>query len=89
MEKHNSIRPVAEYKCNYISAASTRMSFHEPAIALRQQALLEKQEQDALKFDVWALVAIRYGLRAVGLQAGFYKLAATDPTYAKLFMPTL
>ena len=76
MEKHNSLRPVAEYECNYISAAGYWMAFHESAIALRQQALMEKQDQDALKFDVWALMAICYGLRAVGIRAEFYKLAA-------------
>ena len=58
MGKQNSLRPVAECRCDYINTAGYWMSFHESAIALRQQALLEEQDQAAFKFDVWALMAI-------------------------------
>lgn len=65
------------------------MSLHESAIALRQEAIADKKDAEAQRFDVWALVAIRYSLRLVGLRCEFYKLAAKDPTYAKLVIPTL
>lgn len=89
MEKHQSLRPVCEYESNYINAAGYWMAFHEAAIALRQESIADKEDDDAFHFDVWALMAIRYGLRVVGLRSEFYKLAARDPTYAKLVMPSL
>lgn len=41
------------------------------------------------EFDVWALASVRYALRAIGLMAEFYKLAAEDPTCAKLILHAL
>lgn len=58
------------------------MAFHEAAIDIRQDLLVEKKEDDAVWYDVWALIAIRYGLRVTGMRCEFYKLAAKDPTYA-------
>lgn len=34
-------------------------------------------------------MAVSYGLRALGLRAEFYKLAAKDSTYAKLVLPAV
>lgn len=89
MEKHKSMHPVAEYEANYINAAGYWMAFHEAAISLRQEALVDKKDEDAVKYDVWALIAIRYALRVVGLRSEFYKLVAKDPVRAKLILPAL
>jgi hypothetical protein len=43
----------------------------------------------ALKYDVWGIISVRYGLRVVGLRVEFYKRSAKDPTHAKLIMPAL
>jgi hypothetical protein len=40
-------------------------------------------------FDVWAMMAVRYGLWVVGLRVEFYKISAKDPMYARLVMPVL
>lgn len=49
----------------------------------------EEKHNDAKRFDVWALIAVRYSLRVLGLRAEFCKLASEDPTYAKLVLPAL
>jgi hypothetical protein len=40
-------------------------------------------------FDVWAMMAVRYGLRVVGLRVEFYKRSAKDPIHARLVMSVL
>jgi hypothetical protein len=40
-------------------------------------------------FDVWAMMAVRYGLRVVGLRIEFYKRSAKVPMNARLVMPVL
>ena len=89
MEKHQSLRAVAEYEANYINSAGYWMAFHEAALDLRQEMLEEKKDEEAKNYDVWAALVIRYGLRVVGLRSEFYKMAARDPTYAKMILPTL
>lgn len=89
MEKHASLRGVYEYEANYTNAAGYWMAFHEAAIDLRQEKFDAGELANAVVFDVWACIAIRYGLRVVGLRTQFYRLAAKDPTYAKMIMPTL
>ena len=89
MERHNSLRAVYEYEANYINSAGYWMSFHEAALDLRSDSIEEKKDNEAKLFDLWAAIAIRYGLRVVGLRAEFYRMAAIDPTYAKMIMPTL
>lgn len=89
LEKHSSLRPICEHEANYINATGYWMSFHEAAIALRQEAIDDKSDEDALKFDVWALISVRYGLRVVGLRSEFYKMAAKDPVHAKMVLPNL
>lgn len=89
MEKHQSMRPVCEYEANYVNAAGFWMSVHASAIALRQECIQEKKDEDALRFDVWAIIAVRYGLRVMGLRSEFYELSARDPTYAKMVMSSL
>jgi hypothetical protein len=40
-------------------------------------------------FDVWAMMAVQYGLRVVGLRVEFCKRSAKDPFHARLVMPAL
>lgn len=89
MEKHESMRAVCEYEANYINAVGYWLAFQQAAFALRQESIAEKKYTEAKKFDGWTMVAGRYGLRVVGLRSEFYKMAAEDPTYAKLVIPTL
>lgn len=56
---------------------------------MRQEALQEQKMAQAGSYDVWALMSVRYCLRALGLRADFYKIAAEDPTYAKMVLPSL
>lgn len=65
------------------------MEFHEAAIKLRQEAIKANEGDRASKFDVWALLSIRYGLRVVGLRVEFYKMAADSPETAKMLQPGL
>ena len=65
------------------------MAFHEATLHLLQIMLEVKKDEEAKNYDVWAALAIRYGLRFVGLRSEFYKTAARDPTYAKMILPTL
>lgn len=89
LERHSSLRAVYEYEATYINAAGYWMAFHQAATCLRQEAIEDKNEDKALLFDVWSMIAVRYGLRVVGLRTEFYKMAARDPLHAKLVMPTL
>jgi len=89
LERHASMRAVAKYEDNYINAAGYWMAFHETAIALSEEHLVKEAEDEALKFEVWGLVAIWYGLRVCGLRAEFYRMAERDPVHAKLVLPTL
>ena len=62
---------------------------HEAALDFCQEMLEETKDLEAKNYDVWAALAIRYGLRVVGLRSEFYKMAARDPTHAKMILPTL
>lgn len=42
IEKHNSMRAVYEYEANYINTTGYWLAFHESAIALRGEALEDK-----------------------------------------------
>lgn len=89
MGKHNSMRSVGEYEANYVNAAGYSMNFHHVAFALRQEALAEKRDDGAVKFDDWEKMLVRYGLKVVSLRAEFCNLAAEDPTYKKLVVAKL
>jgi hypothetical protein len=45
--------------------------------------------EEAEMFDVWAMMAVRYGLLVVGLRVEFYKRSAKDPMHARIVMPVL
>lgn len=89
MESHKSMRAVYEYEANYVNAAGFWMAFHQSALNLRKEAFDENNIDKAETYDVWANIAVRYGLRVTGLRVEFYKLVAQDPVYAKLVMPSL
>lgn len=58
MEKHNSMRSACEYEANYVNAAGYWMTFHQAAFALRQEALAEKRDDEAVKFDAWEKISV-------------------------------
>jgi hypothetical protein len=75
MERHPSLRPLFEYEDHYTNSAGYWMSFSSAAMALRGESLkLEGTTgvEEAEMFDVRAMVAVRYGLRGVGLRVEFY-----------------
>jgi hypothetical protein len=92
MKRHPSLRPLFEYEAHYTNSAGYWMSFSSAAMALRGEALkLEGTTgvEEAKMFDVWAMMAVRYGLRVVGLRVDFYKRSAKDPMHAQLVIPVL
>lgn len=44
---------------------------------------------EAQRFDVWALISMRYVMRVLGPQKEFYNIASKDPMYAKIVLPSL
>lgn len=54
-----------------------------------QEVFEAGRKEEAEKFDAWAYIAVRYNLRVLGLRAEFYRMAAKDPMYAKLVLPSL
>lgn len=86
LEKQSSMRPVAEYEAKYVNSAGYWASFYEAAIDICQDALSADDEAKADRFDVWALIAVRYNLRALGLRTECFRLAAEDPTYVKMVL---
>jgi hypothetical protein len=53
-------------------------------MALRGEALSKPDTtgvEDAKRYDVWGMMGVRYGLRAVGLRVEFYKKSAKDPMH--------
>jgi hypothetical protein len=91
-ERHPNLRPLFEYEAHYATSERYWMSFSSTAMALRGEALkLEGTTgvEEAEMFDVWAMMAVRYGLRVVGLRVEFYKRSAKDPMHARLVMPVL
>jgi hypothetical protein len=92
MERHPSLRPLFEYEAHYTNSAGFWMSFSSAAMALRGEDLkLEGTTgvEEAEMIDVWAMMAVRYGLRVVELRVEFYKRSARDPMQARLVMPVL
>jgi hypothetical protein len=91
MHKFASLRPLYEYEANYTNAAGNWMAFSSTATTLRSEALARGGTGlvEAQRYDLWAILAVGYGLRVVGLRTEFYKMCAKDPTHAKLIMPML
>jgi hypothetical protein len=68
------------------------MSFSAAAVTLRGEALGQEGTtgvEEAKRLDVWGMMAVRYGLRVVGLRVEFHKRSAKDPMHARLVMPVL
>ena len=89
LAKQQSMFPVAEHEAKYINAAGYWSVLHHVAYELRQEAFESANKAEAEMFDAWAFVAVRYSLRVLGLRAEFYRMAAKDPMYAKLVLPSL
>lgn len=92
MEKHHSLRAICEYESNYFNAAGYWFSCHDAGIDIRQEWIKSTEDgagQQATYYDVWALIAIRYALRVLGLRTEFYKMSADDPTYTRMVMQSL
>jgi hypothetical protein len=87
-ERHTSPCPLYEYEANYINSTGYWLVFDEEALALRDEALTEKDDPNPLRMDVWGRRHL-YALRALGLRVEFYKRSAKDPLHAKLVMPVL
>jgi hypothetical protein len=65
------------------------MRFSSAAMALRGESLkLEGTTgvEEAEMFDVWAMTAVRYGLRVVGQRVEFYKRSAKNQMHARLVL---
>jgi hypothetical protein len=92
LEKHASLRALAEYEVHYVNSVGYWMFFGETALALRDEQLAKNTTEaarEAERLDVWIGLALRYGLRVVGLRTEFFRLSAKDPQHARLVMPTL
>lgn len=89
MESQKSLGAFYECEANYINADGYWMAFNQASIPLRKEAMEDKNFVNAELFDVWAIIAITYGIRFTGLLAEFYKFVRRDPVYAKLLLPTL
>lgn len=58
------MQKVCEYEVNYINATRYCLAFQDATLALRGEALLDKDEKKAPKLnDTWVAIAVRYALR--------------------------
>lgn len=89
LEKHRSMRAVSEYEVKYVNAAGYWAAFHQAAIDIRQEKVTKNKIEDAKRMEVWAVVAVRYCLRTLGLRTEFYKMASDDLVHAKLVLPII
>jgi hypothetical protein len=92
MERDPSLRPLFEYEFHYMNSAGYWMSFSSAAMALPGESF--KQEgttrlEEAERFDAWAMMAVRHGLRVVGLRVEFYTRSEKDPMHVRLVMSVL
>jgi hypothetical protein len=74
MERYASLRPSYEIEAHYVNSAGFWMAFSTAAMALREEALAKPDTagvEDDKKYDVWGMMGVRYGLRAVGLRVEF------------------
>jgi hypothetical protein len=91
-KRHPSLHPLFEWEAHYMNSAWYWMNFSSAAMALRGKALkLENttRVEEVERFDVWAMMAVRYGLRVIGLLVEFYERSAKDPMHAQLVMLVL
>jgi hypothetical protein len=86
MERHHSLRALFEYEAHYSSSAGYWMSFSHAAIAPRGEAA---NLEGTNAVEEAAMMALRYGLRIVGLRVEFYKISAKYPMHAWLVIAVL
>jgi hypothetical protein len=87
LEKHASLRALAEYEAHYINSAGYWMYFGETALSLRDQEISKAtavRAREAERLDLWIGISLRYGLRVVELRTEFFKMSARDPQHARL-----
>lgn len=89
LKKKSSMKMLANYEAHYPNAKGYWLLFLEDTVQLFHEEIEEKETDKASKFDVRALVSVRYALRVVGLRTEFYKIAADDPVTAKIILPDL
>lgn len=89
LECHESMRAVVEYEAKYINVAGYLCAFNRTAMALRTENLRDRENEDALRCNVWCNISVRFALRVLGLCSEFCTMAAEDPTHAKLELPAL
>lgn len=89
LEKQASMRPIAQYECNYVNATGYWLAFNKAAISLRQEAFAASDVANAELYDCWGQLSVEYALNVLGLRCEFYRLAARDPVQAKMVLPAL
>jgi hypothetical protein len=92
LSRHASLRALAEYEANYVTATGYWLNFSEAALALRDEEIARDCEignQEAGRLDMWMAMGLRYGLRVVGLRTEFFRMSAKDPVHARMLMPVL
>lgn len=91
LEKQSSMRPIATYKSNYVNSAGYWLAFHEAAAEMRHEAAHTAGDnaERVHKLDFWMMISVRYALSVLGHRTEFYKMAAEDPTTAKMILPGL
>lgn len=77
------------HKSNCIKATGYWFSFVEAAIQLRREALEANNHKNAEKYDICALMSVKYGVRVFGICIEFQKIAADDHIAAMVIVPGL
>lgn len=75
---------VHTYEFKYINAALCQSLFHRSEIALRQEILKSKNEREAFRYGLCAIITVRYLLRVTSLLTEFYRMSTVDPANAKV-----
>jgi hypothetical protein len=86
------LRALAEYEANYVNATGYWLTFAETAISLRDEELARETSagvESAGLMDMWVAIAIRYGLRVVGLRTELFRMSSRDPAHARIVLPAL
>lgn len=83
------MRVVANHESKYINPTGYWLALNRSAIDLRQGAVAEGKDEDALWYDLWEIIATRYGFQTMCLQTEIYLLTVVDPTYDKMVFPEL
>lgn len=83
------MRAIHKYEAKYVNATGYWAAFQAAALDLREEAVSQNKVEDVMRFDVCCVIAKRYILRVLGFRTEFYRMAADDPSYAKMILPVL